>query len=69
MYLVFMEMWWGLLISDNMKVTVTPTGNLEDLDWVAAGAVRMENMVMKHVCYISSVEQSGVIILQIYFLK
>ena len=37
----------GVLISDNMKVTITPEGKHESLSWMAGCAVRMGNMIYK----------------------
>ena len=47
-----MGMWQGLLISDTMKVTLTPTDKHEGLSWMAGGKVRMGNIetwfIIKH---------------------
>ena len=40
-------MWQVVLISDNMTVTIKPTGKYEGFYWVARGAVTMGNMVYK----------------------
>ena len=41
-----------ILISDNMKITVKPTGKHGVLSWLAGGTVTMETMVYKAHAYI-----------------